>query len=253
MTPCKVDGPCPTLCCRQGLTCVRLSAWLHQCQVQYSDRQVSQYKPATPCPAAPPTDTQNCSRVVDAWDPCGGRNTCGQDAACPGTCCKSGYQCVRFDEWYYQCRPTNPEGSSSSPSALVATPPLPIGCTIALRPWEACGGIGTCGQDAPCPGSCCTSGHECLRIDKMYHQCRPTPPKSQVIVSGGNGGSEVTHTGCARVLGANDPCGGIKTCGQDAPCPGTCCSLGYECRRQDQWYYQCLPVPWKNVVIVNQY
>lgn len=62
-----------------------------------------------------------------------------------------------------------------------------------------------------------------------------------------NKGAQQAGGGCKARLKLHDQCGGKSNCTQSAGCvnapwPGACCPRGSECRMQDAFYYQCLPL-----------
>lgn len=53
--------------------------------------------------------------------------------------------------------------------------------------------------------------------------------------------SSTSGSGCHTVLEAWAPCGGLKKCRLDAPCPRMCCTSGYKCMKKDPQLYVCTP------------
>lgn len=51
---------------------------------------------------------------------------------------------------------------------------------------------------------------------------------------------------CEAALRLYDQCGGKSNCTHsaclNAPWPGACCPKGTECKKQDAFFYQCLPI-----------
>ena len=106
----------------------------------------------TPAVPTPPSGEGGCTEVVGPWGNCRAR----------GSCCVSGYSCVRQSRWYSQCKPgASPPRATPTPPA-VPTPPTG-GCTQVVDPWCSC----------RARGSCCVSGYSCVRQGRWYAQCRP--------------------------------------------------------------------------------
>ena len=81
---------------------------------------------ATPTPPAVPTPpTGGCTKVVGAW------GNCHQS----GSCCVSGYSCVRQSVWYAQCTPC---ASPPTPPTPPQTPPQPPTQSGGIPVWGAC-------------------------------------------------------------------------------------------------------------------
>lgn len=121
---CGLDAPCPGSTCALGLKCVRQGEWYHQCLVDLT--------------LAPPL---GCTVLVEHFGQCGGISLCGQDGICPGTCCRTGFQCQKQNSYYHQCtlptpllapQPNPPPLSSPSPSPIPAEGKGPRLCYCAI-------------------------------------------------------------------------------------------------------------------------
>ena len=134
---------------------------------------------ATPTPPTPPTG--GCTRVVGAWGNCHRS----------GSCCVSGYSCVRQSRWYSQCKPggntppATPTPPASTPTPPAATPTPPAATPTPPRatptppvatptpPTPPTGGIrvwGSCSNNYNgCAGSLICCGNQ------WYAQCVPGP------------------------------------------------------------------------------
>jgi hypothetical protein len=52
----------------------------------------------------------------------------------------------------------------------------------------------------------------------------------------------VPPAACSTELKPYGQCGGrTAKCAVDTICPGFCCSNGYSCQRDNEWYWQCKP------------
>ena len=91
------DGPLPGLCCSKGYQCSQINKWFYYC-----DRK----------PSAGVESASDLIAVAD-YGQCGGSDVWGteldvlaRDAVWNGTQCGDGFQCVRFDQYTWQCRDT---------------------------------------------------------------------------------------------------------------------------------------------------
>lgn len=91
------DGPTAGLCCNQGYQCSEINKWFYYC-----DR-----KPSGAVESASDLIT------ISDYGQCGGSDVWGtelnvlaRDAVWNGTQCGDGFQCVRFDQYTWQCRDT---------------------------------------------------------------------------------------------------------------------------------------------------
>jgi hypothetical protein len=90
-----------------------------------------------------------------------------------GACCPSGWQCMRKDQSFWQCRPTAVLDTCSG-ARTIATGQL-------------CGGTSLCGKDGVC-GNCCVDGSVCIRQISTTWTCQslsdfrmpPSPPPPKV-------------------------------------------------------------------------
>lgn len=85
---------------------------------------------------------------VCPYEKCDGKNSDGTDFGLKS--CTTGYECVRSDDWYSQCRP-KPWQSATQGF------------------WQQCAGIGYTGVTA------CTVGSTCTALHDWYSQCKPDP------------------------------------------------------------------------------
>ena len=105
------------------------------------------------------------SRELKWGQQCGGKGgSCQQDGQCvdgpwQGWKCPSGAQCVRRNEWHWQCDPLQDDRE--------------------LKLGQQCGGKGgSCQQDGQCvdgpwQGWKCPSGAQCVRRNEWHWQCDP--------------------------------------------------------------------------------
>lgn len=96
---------------------------------------------AVPSLSPTPKDLSTCNVL---WAKCGGNGWNGT------TCCEDGSICVKFDDWYSQCRPSQEETDSSCSSL-----------------WDQCGGMNWKGP------VCCSGNSICKASSAWYSQCVP--------------------------------------------------------------------------------
>jgi uncharacterized Fe-S cluster protein YjdI len=192
----------PTQCCA-GYNCVKGNDYYWQC-VPAPTAAASQPPVAASTQKPTPAAT---SGIQNAYGQCGGIGWTGP------TQCASGYNCVKGNEWYFQCVPVPTAGTSARPSPVVDTG---VQCG-----YEQCGGIGWNGPTK------CELGWTCSRCNDYYSQCVPAPT---VAVTQ----APVANTGIQNAYGQ---CGGIGWTGP------TQCVSGYNCVKGNDWYFQCVPVP----------
>ena len=91
------EGPLPGLCCSAGFECTEINEWFYYCS------RIST------------SGVESASDLVTISDygQCGGSDDRGttldvlaRDGTWNGTQCNSGFQCVRFDQYTWQCRDT---------------------------------------------------------------------------------------------------------------------------------------------------
>jgi Fungal cellulose binding domain len=85
---------------------------------------------------------------VCPYEKCNGKNNDGTDFDLKT--CTIGYECVRSDDWYSQCRPKPWQPATQGF-------------------WQQCAGIGYKGVTA------CTVGSTCTALHDWYSQCKPDP------------------------------------------------------------------------------
>ncbi|KAF3232340.1 hypothetical protein TWF191_000111 [Orbilia oligospora] len=215
--------------CEYGWECVRQDDYYSQC------------KPAAT--SVPLSTAPVNTATVGAYAQCGGVNYSG------GTRCGYGWECVRQDDYYSQCKPAStsvPLSTSSSSvkaSSLTTTSPsIKLSSTPVTSPsigisslsvntaivpgYNQCGGIGYTG------GTKCEHGWECVRQDDYYSQCKPAA--TSVLLSTSRSQTS-SVSGNTATVGSYSQCGGINYSG------GTRCEYGWECVRQDDYYSQCKP------------
>jgi hypothetical protein len=188
--------------CVLGYTCVKGNDWYSQCvpspvaALSLAPVTVSSQKPT----AVANTGIQN------AYGQCGGIGWTGP------TQCVSGYNCVKGNDWYFQCVPV--------PTAATSARPSPAADTGVQCGYEQCGGIGWSGPTK------CELGWTCSKCNDYYSQCVPAPTT-------GVTNAPVANTGIQNAYGQ---CGGIGWTGP------TQCGAGYNCVKGNDWYSQCVPV-----------
>ena len=159
---------------------------------------------ATPTPPTPPTG--GCTKVVGAW------GNCHQS----GSCCVSGYSCVKESRWYSQCKPggntppTTPTPPASTPTPPAATPTPPV---VTPTPPVA----------TPTPPAATPTPPAATPTPPV---ATPTPPAA---------------TPTPPVATPTPPTGGIPVWGACSNnyngCAGSLICCG------NQWYAQCVPGP----------
>ncbi|WIA39393.1 hypothetical protein OEZ86_005497 [Tetradesmus obliquus] len=156
---------------------------------------------------------------------------CGDQAGrWAGKACDAG-ACVRVNDWFMQCIPTD-----NSASVTLVPPNV-------LQAWEAC-------NAADNPKAVCPQGYTCVRMDEWYSQCRP----SQTEVTAGSAPATLQEASAqsglpaiqAAQLSLWSQCGGFGSCGGHFPCSDTAwtmasCPTGSSCMRSDKWFWQCRP------------
>lgn len=165
--------------------------------------------------------------TVGPWAQCGGPGLPGGGDFQVNQC-SPGYQCKRFDAWYWQCLPSNaPPGPSQK------------------KPWDQCGGrslAGGGGQDSPTYG--CTDGYSCSRISEWYWQCAPN--KNQQMNYYFQDGLFESYNGGPPSSGEQGAVDNYAQCG-GKNLPGGAdkamygCKPGYQCTRNNEYYWQCTP------------
>lgn len=159
------------------------------------------------------------------WQQCG-----DQAGRWAGKACDAG-ACVRVNDWFMQCIPTD-----NSTSVTLVPPNV-------LQAWEAC-------NAADNPKAVCPQGYTCVRMDEWYSQCRP----SQTEVTAGSAPATLQEASAqsglpaiqAAQLSLWSQCGGFGSCGGHFPCSDTAwttasCPTGSSCMRSDKWFWQCRP------------
>jgi hypothetical protein len=145
---------------------------------------------------------------------------CGKDEACFTCEDPEKFSCDRQSEWYWGCRPKQPEQSEK--------PPLP---GDPVDRWAPCGGLNTagCGKDEAC-FTCKDPTFTCSRQSEWYYGCMPEQPAAPKPPAPGDA--------VARWAA----CGGMNTpgCGKDEAC-FTCGDPTFSCDRQSEWYWGCRP------------
>lgn len=141
--------------------------------------------------------------------------------------------------------------SAAASAVLVLGLALVAQIAAAQKPagvWDPCGGInGPNKKDAA--GASCPSGYACVRQDEYYWQCKELksiPKDLAEKIAGSAGGAQAAAAvqqkpAAAKVLEPFAQCGGIngRPGGKDSVWPGVACPQGFECTRQDKWYYGC--------------
>ncbi len=173
--PC-VDDQWPGFCCGTDSACKRAHKWFYQCQTckkrvavggalagwlaawltgrqawcLHDARQVSAclvpLRLAMPSPAGPRAAPPHPPLPAQSWQQCGGKQSCPPNMTCadsewPDTCCPTGYQCQRQQEFYWQCVPpgyingTNSTAPPPAPMPINASAiPAPAPAPIATKP-----------------------------------------------------------------------------------------------------------------------
>ncbi|KAF3149592.1 hypothetical protein TWF594_010698 [Orbilia oligospora] len=193
--------------CEYGWECVRQDDYYSQCKPAATSVPLSTSRSQT-------SSVSINTATVGSYAQCGGINYTG------GTRCEYGWECVRQDDYYSQCKPAAtsvPLSTSSSRTSLVSINTATVGS------YAQCGGINYSG------GTRCEYGWECVRQDDYYSQCKPAPTSVPLSTSS----SSVSAN--TATVGSYAQCGGIGYTG------GTRCESGWECVRQDDYYSQCKP------------
>lgn len=215
------DAVYPDTACEEGWSCQRQNAWYWQC-LEGS--------------VTPPVVTD-----IPLYGQCGGKGgvcgntvgaSCANDAQWPGSTCASGASCERQNEWYWQCL------GAAQVQAAEAKPVEPVSD---LKEYAQCGGLGgECGvancADAEYTAHKCESGLSCLRQNEYYWQClKPssTPSPTPVVPV------EIPQYGQCGGQGGNCTTAPYGKCAPE-PFPGTVCSHGHFCAKQNDYYFQCL-------------
>ncbi|GBF96065.1 hypothetical protein Rsub_08941 [Raphidocelis subcapitata] len=99
----------------------------------------------------------------------------------------------------------------------------------ASNQWGTCGGLNGPNQE-DAAGAACPEGFTCVRLDRWFWQCRESK----------EAGSALAH---ARTIEPYAQCGGKNGHPDqaDAVWPDTHCAQGYDCERQDESNYRCMP------------
>jgi hypothetical protein len=204
----------PTQCCG-GYICVKGNDWYSQCV----PAGTVSLAPVV-APTQKPTPVANTG-IQNAYGQCGGIGWAGP------TQCVSGYNCVKGNDWYFQCVPAPSGGGNPNPSPAAG----PSSGT--QNAYGQCGGIGWTGPTQCVSGFCCVKGND------WYHQCVPTPAGNP---SSGNHGSAdgdrgsdhdgSSHSHSQRRYGQ---CGGT---GWRGP---THCESGCSCVKCNDHYHHCAP------------
>ncbi|KAK6522431.1 hypothetical protein TWF281_002992 [Arthrobotrys megalospora] len=226
--------------CEYGWECVRQDDWYSQCRPAATSTPSStpaattstlaaRSTSSTSSPAPVPTTSSSSTRSTSSTSPTtsakvtvnlnvvSGYSQCGGIGYLGGTVCEYGWECVRQDDWYSQCKPAATSGLLSTKSANPAT----------VAGYEQCGGINYNG------GTSCPYGWECVRQDDYYSQCKPAATSKPLSTSTPTTSTPVPIN--TATVGAYAQCGGIGYSG------GTRCEYGWECVRQDDYYSQCKP------------
>ncbi|TGJ68592.1 hypothetical protein EYR41_007635 [Orbilia oligospora] len=185
--------------CEYGWECIRQDDYYSQCK---------------PAATSTPLSTESLNTAtVGSYEQCGGVNYNG------GTSCPYGWECVKHDDYYSQCKPA----STSKPltTSTPTTSSTALANTATVGAYAQCGGINYSG------GTRCEYGWECVKQDDYYSQCKPASTSKPLTTS--------TASVNTATVGAYAQCGGINYSG------GTRCEYGWECIRQDDYYSQCKP------------
>jgi len=89
------NAPLPGLCCSEGFQCAEINKWFYYC----SRNSSSGVESASDLITIP--DYGQCGGS-DVWGT--SLNVLARDGAWNGTQCSSGFRCVRFDQYTWQCR-----------------------------------------------------------------------------------------------------------------------------------------------------
>lgn len=125
--------------------------------------------------------------TLAGWKQCGGLSSCkGEGKICeddlwPGFKCEKDYECVRQNQWFYQCEPSEAKKASIQKGPEASIPkvqpsdrkPLAEGETAR---YQQCGGsTGNCQkwgcQDCIWGDAKCEEGFLCNRLSAGYYQC----------------------------------------------------------------------------------
>eukprot|EP00775_Hariotina_reticulata_P009093 gene9093-9263_t len=168
--------------------------------------------------------------VVAVYGQCGGKggkcadyNHC-LDSPFKSCKCEQDLSCTRVNEWHWECR--KPDGKHKPDEHKPEKKTIPV--------WGQCGGKGgICAEYKDCHDSAfgrayCEQGTTCQRRNEWHYQCEPvkTDPPKVVPKYGQCGG-----------MGGN--CTDYKDC-HDSAFNGYACESGTTCKRQNEWYWQCL-------------
>ena len=119
-------------------------------------------------------------------------------------------------------------------------------CTIPVAPYTFCGGKGSICQnygvcaDAQVPGTCCSTGFTCKRLQQWFWMCDRVPSAG---TESSNGLTQILdYSGCGGLTVDNTTApAGVSA--RDGPWINTVCSDDFQCVRQDRNFWQCLPLP----------
>lgn len=127
---------------------------------------------------------------------------------------------------------------------------LSTGSVSVIPAYGQCGGAGgECSKfycnDAQFPGVSCTNGWSCVRQHRWYYQCLPGGTNSTTTSTGSS--TSITTVVNSTAIPAYGQCGGagglctkFSACA-DAAFRGYTCANGYNCQRQQLYFWQCVP------------